>query len=141
MTKSEIKSKIQALVDSGIGENTYIAVYMMINELDMTMEEALETLKPIVYNRKKNNSNDFYSSIRIANIWIEYDFEEAYVPYMDTEATVARMVGIRKKEKMDYLEGLYTFLPLKNSDTIEEVQALILDDYKSLIPTIIKLLD
>jgi hypothetical protein len=141
MTTSEIKNKIQDLLNSGIGENTYIAVYMMINELGMSMEEALGSLKPIIYDRKKANPNDFYCSIRIANIWVEYDFEEGYVPYMGTESTVARMVGYKNKERMEYVEGLYTFLPLDDSTTITEVHALIFKDYKGLIPTVIELLE
>lgn len=141
MTIAEIKSKIQQLIDSGVGENTYIAIYMMINELGMTLEEALRSLKPIIYDRQKANPNDFYCSVRIANIWVEYDFEEGYVPYMGTESTVSRIVGVQKKERMEYLEGLYTFLPLEDSSTIAEVHALILKDYHSLIPTIMELLE
>lgn len=141
MTKSEIAYKIQALVDSGEGENSYIAIYMMINELGLTLEEALKSLKPISYERSVSTNNSFYSSIRIANIWVEYDYEEGYVPYMGTESTVSRMVGYWQKDKMEYEVDLSRFLPTEDSTSVEEVKQLILEDYYSLIPVIIDLLE
>jgi hypothetical protein len=143
MTKKEIQSKIQNLVDSGQGENTYIGIYMMVNQLDMTLEEAIASLKPIDYDRSFSSPNDFYSSVRIANIWVEYEFIEGYVPYMGTAATASRMVSYydAKRDSTEIIDNLAEFLPIQDEDTPERVRKIVLEDYKSLVPLLIRLLE
>lgn len=140
MTNEEIRIKIQTLVDSGQGENIYIAVYMMINQLNMTLGEALMSLKPVEYDRDFSNPNDFYASIRIANIWLEYEYIEGYVPYMGTAATASRMVSYFENESLEIIDGLAEFLPVNDEHTPEDVRRIVLEDYHVLIPTIIDLL-
>lgn len=143
MTKKEIQSKIQNLVDTGQGENVYIAVYMMVNQLDMTLEEAIGSLKPIDYERNFSSPNDFYSSIRIANIWIEYEFIEGYVPYMGTAATASRMVSYydAKTDSTEIIDRLAEFLPIQDEDTPTRVRKIVLEDYQGLVPLLIRLLE
>lgn len=143
MTKKEIQHKIQNLVDSGQGENVYIAVYMMVNQLNMTLEEAIGHLKPIDYERNFASPNDFYSSVRIANIWVEYEFIEGYVPYMGTAATASRMVSYydAKIDSTEIIDSLAEFLPIEDDDTPEQVRAIVLEDYQSLVPILIRLLE
>jgi hypothetical protein len=143
MTKEEIQSKIQSLVDSGQGENTYIAVYMMVNQLDMTLAEAVGSLRPIDGERTFASPNDFCSSIRIANIWIEYEFIEGYVPYMGTAATASRMVSYydAKTDSTEIIDRLAEFLPIQDRDSPERVREIVLEDYQDLVPTLIRLLE
>lgn len=143
MTKKEIQSKIQNLVDTGQGENVYIAVYMMVNQLDMTLEEAIGSLKPIDYERNFSSPNDFYSSIRIANIWIEYEFIEGYVPYMGTAATASRMVSYydAKTDSTEIIDRLAEFLPIQDEDTPTRVRKIVIEDYQGLVPLLIRLLE
>ena len=141
MTKLEIQQKIQDLVDSGQGENVYIAIYMMVNQLDISLEEAFKQLKPIDYERNYTNPNDFYCSIRIANIWIEYESIEGYVPYMGTAATTSRVVSYYENEQLASIEGLSEFLPIDDDATTDDIRGFILEDYHSLIPTVIRLLE
>jgi hypothetical protein len=143
MTKEEIQIKIQSLVDSGQGENTYIAVYMMVNHLDMTLEEAIGSLKPIDDERTFSSPNDFYSSIRIANIWVEYEFIEGYVPYMGTAATASRMVSYHdaKTDRTEIIDSLAEFLPIQDEDSQERVREIVLEDYQDLVPLLIRLLE
>lgn len=143
MTKKEIQNKIQNLVDSKQGENVYIAVYMMVNQLDMTLEDAIASLKPIDYERTFASPNDFYSSVRIANIWVEYEFIEGYVPYMGTAATASRMVSYydAKMDRTEIIDSLAEFLPIDDDDTPERVRAIVLEDYKGLVPILIRLLE
>lgn len=143
MTKEEIQGKIQQLVATGQGENTYIAVYMMVNQLEMTLEEAVGSLIPIDYERTFSSPNDFYSSIRIANIWVEYEFIEGYVPYMGTAATASRMVSYydAKNDKTEIIDRLAEFLPIQDEDTPERVREIVLEDYQGLVPLLIRLLE
>ena len=143
MTKEEIQIKIQNLVDSGQGANTYIAVYMMVHQLDMTLEEAIGSLKPIDYERTFANPNDFYSNIRIANIWVEYEFIEGYVPYMGTAATASRMVSYydAKNDCTKIIDRLAEFLPIEDEDSPARVRAIVLEDYQSLVPLLLRLLE
>lgn len=137
MNPNETRQKIQNLLDSGQGENVYIAIHLLVNEFGMSFKNALKELKPIYYH-KTNHPDDFNGSIRIANIWIEYEFEKGYVPYMGTEATVSRMVGRYEKDKLHYMEGLSIFLPIEDTTTTEEIETIILEDYYSLIPSVLK---
>lgn len=143
MTKEEIQRKIQSLVDSGQGENTYIAVYMMVHQLDMTLEEAIASLKPIDYERDFASPNDFYTSVRIANIWVEYEFIEGYVPYMGTAATASRMVSYYdvKTDRTEIIDRLAEFLNINDEDSPAQVRKIVLEDYQSLVPTLIELLE
>lgn len=143
MTNEEIERKIQYLVASGQGENTYIAVYMMVNQLGMTLEEAIGSLKPIDYERTFSNPNDFYSSVRIANIWVEYEFIEGYVPYMGTSATASRMVSYydANTDSTEIIDRLAEFLPIQDEDGPERVRAIVLEDYQGLVPLLIRLLE
>lgn len=135
MTLQETRQKIQALLDSGQGENVYIGIYMLVNEFGMSISKALKELKPF-YNSQ--NPDNFIASFRIANIWIEYEFEKGYVPYMGTEATVSRMVSQWNGTKQKFMEGFSTFLPIDDTTSLEEIKELIMEDYYSLIPNIIK---
>ena len=143
MTKKEIQDKIQNLVDSGQGANVYIAVYMMVNQLNMTLKEAIGALKPIDYERNFASPNDFYSSVRIANIWVEYEFIEGYVPYMGTAATASRMVSYydAKTDRTEIIDSLAEFLPIEDENTPEQVREIVLEDYQNLVPILIRLLD
>ena len=143
MQPQEIQQKIDDLLSSGQGENTYIAVYMMVHLYDISLTEALKRLTPIEYERNYSNPNDFYCSIRIANVWIEYESIEGYVPYMGTAATTSRIVGIHNKEnhQTTSLEGLSDFLPIEDSLTKSQIKDLIAEDYHELIPTLIELLE
>jgi len=134
------QQKIRELLDSGQGENTYIALYMMVNEMNISLEEALLSLKPIDYKRNHTNPNDFYCSIRIANVWVEYEYIEGYVPYMGTGATATRVVSFFEQEKQESVEGLSEYLEVDDSNNVDDVRAIILADYQALIPTIIDLL-
>lgn len=140
MTNEEIRQKIQTLVDSGQGENVYIAIYMMVNHLFMSLKEALMTLQLVEYDRNYSNPNDFYASIRIANVWLEYEYIEGYVPYMGTASTASRMVSYFENETLKMIDGLAAFLPVDDEHTPEDVRAIVLADYHSLIPTVIDLL-
>lgn len=143
MTKEEIQRKIQSLVDSGQGENTYIAVYMMVHQLGLTLEEAIASLKPIDSERDFASPNDFYSSVRIGNIWVEYEFIEGYVPYMGTAATASRMVSYydAQTDQTEIIDRLAEFLSINDEDTPAQVREIVLEDYKALVPTLIELLD
>lgn len=143
MHPQEVQQKIDDLLSSGQGENTYIATYMMVHHYEISLVDALKRLVPIEYERNYSNPNDFYCSIRIANIWIEYESIEGYVPYMGTAATTSRVVGVHDKEthKTTSLEGLSDFLPIEDSLTKAQIKELILEDYNELIPTIIELLE
>ena len=143
MTKEEIQRKIQTLVETGQGENTYIGVYMMVNQLDMTLAAAIGSLKPIDYERTFTNPNDFYSSVRIANVWVEYEFIEGYVPYMGTAATASRMVSYHdaKTDSTEIIDRLAEFLPIEDKDTLERVREIVLEDYQNLVPLLIRLLE
>ncbi|BDS09686.1 hypothetical protein [Aureispira anguillae] len=140
MIKEEIQAKIQTLIESGQGENTYIGVYMMVNHLGLTLNQALASLKPMDYQRNYANPNDFYCSVRIANVWIEYEYIEGYVPYMGTAATASRMVSFFNKERLEIIDGLAEFLAVKDEHSVEDVRQIVAEDYQSLIPTIIDLL-
>lgn len=137
MNPKETRQKIQQLIDSGQGENVCIAIHLLVNEFRMSFKDALKELKPIYYH-KTNHPDDFNCSIKIADIWIEYEFEKGYVPYMGTEATVSRMVSRWNKDNLHYIEGLSLFLPIEDNSTTEEIETIILEDYYSLIPSIIK---
>lgn len=141
MTKKEIQAKIQDLVDSGQAENTYIAVYMMVHELNMSLREALASLKPRDYERNFTNPNDFYASVRVANVWVEYEFIEGYVPYMGTAATASRMVSFFENGKLELIDGLAEFLPVTDEHEVADVRQLVIEDYQDLIPTLIELLE
>jgi hypothetical protein len=143
MTKEEIQRKIKNLVDTGQGENTYIGVCLMVSQLDMTMAEAIGSLKLIDYKRTFANPNDFYSSVRIASVWVEYEFIEGYVPYMGTAATASRMVSYHdaKTDSTEIIDRLAEFLPIEDKDTPERVREIVLEDYQDLVPLLIRLLE
>jgi hypothetical protein len=134
------QQKIRDLLDSGQGENTYIAIYLMVNEMNISLKEALLTLKPIDSKVNHTNPNDFHCSIRIANIWIEYQYIDGYVPYMGTAATTTRVVSFFENEQQESIEGLSDYLEAEDSNNVDDVRAIILADYHALIPTIIELL-
>ncbi|WMX13681.1 MULTISPECIES: hypothetical protein [unclassified Aureispira] len=143
MTKKEIQHKIQTLIDSGQGENVYIALYMMVNQLNMDLLEAIKSLEPIDYEKEFASPNDFYCSVRIANIWVEYEFIEGYVPYMGTAATASRMVSYydAPTDSTEIIDSLAEFLPIQDEDSPERVREIVLEDYQELAPLLLRLLD
>jgi hypothetical protein len=129
--------KIQALLESGNGENNFIAIHLLAQLLEVSIEEALLHVKPTDYSPNKAKTGDLYLSYRIASVHVNYESVEGYIPYMDSGKTTTRVVGIKKETFLDSLDGLSEFLFTDEDATEEEIRQHIKEDFKNLIPTIL----
>lgn len=137
MTHQEIQLKIKDLLQSNKGENTFIAMCLMMSQLNLNEEEALAQLKPIL-TQEGNNKKSY--QLNIAHIRLEYHYEEGYVPYMGAGVTVSRMLGLFEGNNLEYLADYATFLELEEQVANQDIETIIYKDYLQLIPTIAELL-
>lgn len=141
MDRLEIQAKIAQLIETRQGHNTYIALQLMQSQLNYTYVQALKALGPVEEPRNYPHPNDFYACIRIADIWVEYEYLSGYIPYMEANVTASRIVyRALSEEQLEPLDGLSTFLPIGDDETVEEVWAVIRADYLELIPELMTLL-
>lgn len=129
MTSKEVEAKIQDLLDSGEAENIYIGLCLMMSQLGLSMGEALQRLKPHYQQGDQVNFKAFY---KIGAIQLEYEYEQGYVPYMGTGATVSRMLGIWEEGSLEYQLDYAAFLNLGDNDGQAEARKLVEDDYLNL---------
>lgn len=129
MTSKEITTKIQDLLDSGEAEYIYIGLCLMMSQLELSMGEALQRLKPHYRTDEQGNFKAFY---KIGPIQLEYEYEQGYVPYMGTGATVSRMLGVWEDGSLEYQLDYAAFLNLGDNDGQAEARKLVEEDYLKL---------
>ncbi|MFK7797040.1 MAG: hypothetical protein AB8E82_06275 [Aureispira sp.] len=132
--------KIQTLLDTHQGENTYIAVYLMIHQLGYSPEQALKAV-PFVETAGSGQGREFTWELYLGNMELEYKVVEGYVPYMGADITAARILKVEHQGKYELVPDLAGYLAIQDDQTKEEIQQMIQEDYHQLIPQLWQWLD
>lgn len=135
-----IPSKIKDLLHTHNGEYTYIAIYLMIQQLGYSPEQALKEVPFLEIDNNEHNRN-FTWELYLGGMELEYRVVEGYVPYMGADVTAARMLRVEQEGHYELVPDLAGYLTIEDNQSKEEIQQLIQEDYHQLIPQLWAWLD
>ena len=141
MNKRDIYAGIDQLIDSGKGYNSSLAVSLLMSQFGCSLFEALKYFKPQFVSASSENLYDFKGHIHISNLTVIYENNRGYVPYMGSENTSTRLVKIENNGNIEMIDNLLNFLEVQDCINEDEIKEIMLEDYYSIIPEIIDLLE
>lgn len=135
-----IDHRILSLLNSSDGKNQFIGIQLLISQYNMSLFQALGFMKPIVIDHEKDN-NAFSCKYLLDEIEIEYQFNTAYIPYMDSQSTLFRLAYKHVHNKKEDLESFASMIALDDDLNKERILDLIHKDFMDLRNDLIDLIE
>ena len=135
-----IDHRILSLLNSNDGKNQFIGLQLLISQHKMNLFQALGFLKPIIIDNEEDKVA-FICRYLIDEIEIEYQYNTAYIPYMDSQSTLFRLAFKHIQNKREDLESLATMITLDDDLNRASILELIHKDFMDLRNDLTSLLE